>query len=83
MSKLRLEALMTIQTLAAKRMLHTQIARILGVTEGAVRYRLKRMKAGAVDGRSRQESLASVLAAAIEHWRSVHEQEPLNLVPTA
>jgi len=34
MSKLRLEALMTIQTVAAKRIAHTQIARILGVSEG-------------------------------------------------
>jgi transposase len=58
---------------------HTQIARILGITEGTVRYRLKRMEAGAVDGRSRQELLASSVAAAIDHWRTEHEHAPLNL----
>lgn len=48
MSKLKLEALMTIETLAAKRMPHIHIACILGVTEGTARYRLKRMAAGAM-----------------------------------
>lgn len=79
MSKLRLEALMTIQTLSARRTAHTQIARMLGVTEGTVRYRLKRMAAGAVDGRSRQESLASAVSAGIEQWGAAHEQAPLSL----
>ncbi len=55
MSKLDLEARMTIKTLASKEVSHSEIARMLGVTEGAVRYQVRRMQAGAVDGRSRQE----------------------------
>ena len=79
MSKLKLEALMTMQTLAARGLPHTQIARLLAVTEGTVRYQLKRMVAGAVDGRSRQEPRASAVAAAIEHWRAQRGEAPLNL----
>ena len=44
---------MTIKTLAAKGVSQSEIARMLGVTEGAVRYQVKRMQADAVDGRSR------------------------------
>ena len=51
MSKLKLEALMTVQTLAAKGMPHTHIDRLLEETEGTVHYRLKRMAADAIDGR--------------------------------
>jgi transposase-like protein len=41
---------------------HTQsaVARLLGVTEGSVRYHRRRRESGATDGRSRQVSAASV-----------------------
>lgn len=70
---------MTIQTLAGKHMPHTQIAQLLGVSEGAVRYRLRRMNDAAVDGRSRQEPRASAVAEAIAHWREQRGEGPLNL----
>ena len=62
MSKLDLEARMTIKTLAAKGVSHCEIGRMLGVTEGAVRYQVKRIQAAAVDGRTRQEPRATQVA---------------------
>lgn len=79
MSKLNQEALMTIKTLADRQLPHCEIARLLGVTEGAVRYRLKRMEAGAIDGRSRQKQMASTVAEAIDHWHGQHAGRSLNL----
>lgn len=77
MSRLDLEARMAIKTLSGKTT-KTEIARLLGVSEGAVRYHVSRMKAEAVDGRSRQLFKAQKLAEAIEHWRG-QQQGPLNL----
>lgn len=77
MSRLDLEALMTIKTLK-NRTAKTEIARLLQVTEGAVRYHMGRMEAGAVDGRSRQMFKAEAFTEAIEFWRSQHVG-PLNL----
>ena len=77
MSRLDLEARMAIKTLSGKTT-KTKIARLLGVSEGAVRYHVSRMKAEAVDGRSRQLFKAQKLAEAIEHWRG-QQQGPLNL----
>jgi transposase len=79
MSKLDLEARMTIKTLAAKGVSHCEIARMLGVTEGAVRYQVKRMQAGAVDGRTHQEPRATAVAEAIEHWRGQQGDRAVNL----
>ena len=79
MSKLDLEARMTIKTLVTHGVSHCEIARILGVTEGAVRYQVKRMQAGAADGRARQESKAHGVADAIEHWRGQQGEGALNL----
>ncbi|MEI8703191.1 IS21 family transposase [Mesorhizobium sp. ISC15] len=57
----------------------SEIARLLGVTEGTVRYHVARMKTGAVDGRSRQPFKAEALREAIEHWRSQQTSVALNL----
>src|SRR5512134_3236171 len=61
---------------------HTKsdVARLLGVSEGTVRYHERRMKRGAIDGRSLQEAAASVHADAIEHWRGQREDAAINLV---
>ena len=48
---LRGEEVMTIHVLAEKGQNHCEIARTLGVTEGAVRCRLRRLREGARDGR--------------------------------
>jgi hypothetical protein len=45
------------------------VARLLGVSEGAVRYHLVRMAAGAVDGRGSKPFKVTRVAGAIEDWR--------------
>lgn len=67
-----LELRMTIKTLAAKGQSNRAIARQLELCEGTVRYHLRRMAAGTVDGRSRQHRLASLYRDAIEHWVAGH-----------
>jgi transposase len=52
---------------------------LLGVSEGAVRYHVRRMGSGAIDGRSAQPSKAAAFAAAIDHWRQSTEGSGLNL----
>jgi transposase len=79
MSRLDPEARMTIKTLAARGATNSHIAGLLGVTEGAVRHHLARMRAGVLDGRSRQEPKAACVAAAIDHWRQMQEDGPINL----
>jgi len=68
---------MTIKTLNTKTT-KSAIARLLDVTEGAVRYHVRRMAADAVDGRTKQTFKAEAFAEAIEFWRSQHTG-PLNL----
>ena len=61
---------MTIKTLAHKGVAKREIARTLNLSEGTVRYHLKRLANHATDGRARQTHLAEGVASAIEHWRS-------------
>ena len=60
---------------------HTKsgVARLLGVSEGTVRYHDRRMREGAVDGRSRQQGVAAGHAAAIAHWRELRGDAGVNL----
>ncbi len=50
--RLRREEVMTIEVLHERGMSNRAIGRQLGVHENAVRYRLRRLASGAVDGRS-------------------------------
>ena len=70
---------MTIKTLVAKGVSQCEIARLLGVSEGAVRYQVRRMASGAVDGRSKQQHKAAVLGEAIDVWRERQGDAALNL----
>ena len=45
-----------------------EIARELKVTEGAIRYRLKRAESGAVDGRKHRTSGVDRYGEVIAHW---------------
>src|SRR5512147_2597681 len=72
--KLSPEELVTLTTLSHKGQSHAQIARTLGVTEGAVRYHLRRARAGATDGRRGKPHRADPLAHVIDHW--VHDGRP-------
>ena len=60
---------------------HSQsaVARLLGVTEGTVRYHRKRRSAGAADGRSRQDLKAAAHAGAIAHWRDQQADGRVNI----
>lgn len=80
MPKLDLEARMTIKTLSKKGVSNSEIARTLGVSEGAVRYQIRRMESCAIDGRSNQRQLAEDYADAIEYWRGTFvADEAINL----
>src|SRR5262245_40264071 len=67
-SKLGPEARMVIKELEARGTSHVEVARLLNVTEGAVRYHARRQREGAVDGRSRQASAAEPLAEVIASY---------------
>ena len=59
---------MTIEVLRERGVSQRAIARQLGVYENAVRYRLKRLAAGAHDRRADKVSSVAPLAAAVAHW---------------
>lgn len=63
--RLSREELVTIQVLDQKGQTASAIARQLQVTEGAVRYHLKRAAAGTTDGRGKQVHKAAEFAGAI------------------
>lgn len=79
MAKLNHEARMTIKTLSSKGVSNRDVASLLGVTEGAVRYQLKQMGADAIDGRSNRSGLAADFAEAIDYWREAVGEGPINL----
>lgn len=73
-------ARMTIKTLAQKGVSNREVARMLSVSEGSVRYHLKRIEADSIDGRAKQQQLAAHYAEAIEVWRnSFDPDDPINL----
>jgi len=78
--KLDLEARMTIKTLKARGSSSVSIARTLGVSEGAVRYHLRRQAQGAVDGRAGQTHKASGWHEAIATWLASRAGAAVNLV---
>jgi len=59
---------MTIQVLHERGMSNRAIARQLGIRENAVRYRLKRLKAGLPDGRSSKPFQAEALSGVIAQF---------------
>jgi hypothetical protein len=78
-SKLDLESRMTIKTMLSKGVRAAEVARLLEVTEGTVRYHARRMQAGAIDGRILQPMKAETVSAAIGYWHEQHGDAPLNL----
>ena len=59
---------MTIKTLAHKGIPKRQIARQLKLSEGTVRYHLRRIATDEPDGRAQQQRRACQVADAIAHW---------------
>jgi transposase len=68
MAKLTWEDRMTITSLLRKGCSNRDVARLLKVTEGAVRYHRRRMAEGARDGRARQVSVAERYREAIDAY---------------
>lgn len=79
MAKLNEEARMTIKTLTQKGLSNRQTARLLGITEGAVRYQRQRMETFTPDGRSHRRGHADAYADIIETWREALGDGALNL----
>src|SRR5262245_37683074 len=76
--KLDQECRMAIKVLKERGSSSSSIARRLGVTEGAVRYHLRRQAEGAVDGRTKLRK-AAPWREAIEAWLRSHGDGPINL----
>lgn len=77
--KLDQEARVTISCLVRRGQSRRQIARILGVSEGTVRYHVKRIEAGTADGRSGQAMLADKWSDKIAHFLEEAGQGPANM----
>jgi transposase len=72
--RLSREEVVTIQVLARKGQNNCEIARTLGVTEGAVRYQRRRAAEEAEDGRKNKPYKAEAAAEVIGHWHDVREE---------
>ncbi len=69
MAKLSKEQIVTIEVLHQRGQSQSHTARILGVSEGAVRYHLRRVRVGATDGRRKPSRIEQLgLAEAVAHW---------------
>jgi transposase len=78
---LRREEIVTIKVLSEKGENNCQVARVLGVSEGTVRYHLRRTASGAIDGRSTQPFRAEAVAPVITAWFDEHgkDKRPVNV----
>lgn len=85
MTKLKEEDLVTIHVLHRQSNSHAATARLLGVTEGTVRYHIGRKAAGATDGRAEKplrlesEGLGD---AAVTWWRKAEGDQPEGRPPS-
>ena len=81
--RLRGEEIVTIRVLAEKGQNNCRIAEAMGITEGAVRYQLKRLAEGSRDGRKERRFKAAEVGAVIEHWVETHRatgtKRPVNV----
>ena len=74
MARLLREDRMTIKALGARGQSNREIARLLGVSEGAVRYHRRRQAAEASDGRACQRSRAAACHGAIMAWLEASDE---------
>ena len=80
MARLSGRQVVTLQELVKAGVSNVEAARLLGVTEGAVRYHLRRQAEGASDGRARQAMLAESFRPAIDAYlEAVGEKAPRNV----
>jgi transposase len=66
---------MSIKVLTEKGVSNREAARLLGASEGSVRYHRRRQAAGEVDGRRRQSRQAMAFQAAIDVWLEARGME--------
>jgi len=80
--RLRREEIVTIQVLAEKGQNHCEVARTLGVTEGTVRYHLRRAAESAEDGRGNKSFRAEEFGELIGAWFAEREGDtrPVNVL---
>ena len=75
MAKLSKEQIVTIGVLDERGQSHSATARLLGVTEGAVRHHLSRQAAGTVDGRRKDFWIERLgLEAAVAEWWAAQKE---------
>jgi transposase len=75
LAKLTREQIVTIEVLQQTGQSQSQTARLLGVSEGAVRYHLRRSREGAPDGRHKPSLIEQLdLAEAVAHWWAAQAQ---------
>lgn len=80
MAKLSAGDVVSVSSLVKRGVSNVEIARLLGVSEGAVRYQRKRLEVGLVDGRSKQPFLAEAFRPAIDEFlRASREESPSNV----
>lgn len=72
MGRLDTDAKMTMSYLLQTGQSKSEVAKLLNVTEGTIRYHAKRTAAGTADGRSHQQSKAAYFADPIADWHSQH-----------
>lgn len=77
--KLGQEERMTIQILRQRGHSRREIARLLGVCEGTVRYHLGRQALGAVDGRAQQQQLGDGWSEKVSAHVEAQKEGPVNL----
>lgn len=75
------EEIVTIEVLAKKGQNHCAIGRTLGVTEGTVRYHLRRSAEGTEDGRKNRAFKAEALSQVIAAWHEARSdsERPINV----
>ena len=63
------EQIVTIEVLQQRGQSQSRTARLLGVSEGTVRYHLRRAREGAADGRQKPSRIEQLgLDQAVDHW---------------
>jgi transposase len=78
------EHIVTIKVLHGRGASKCSIARALGVTEGAIRYHLRRQAEGAVDGRRKalQVEAAGLVEAILQWWKAQQARLPAERPPS-
>ena len=79
--RLSQEEVVTIRVLDEKGKNHCEIARTLGVTEGTVRYHLRRAAGASRDGRQEKSFKAETRAGVIREWMEARQgrRRPVNV----